>query len=398
MTPDLPRTLLVVSHDAQLGGAQLSLVDTVTALVARGVAVHVLVPRRERWEQKLLPRLVAAGATVHGGRVTQWGMRSRGESAWSSVRSFISRPVAKRATAALAKAVGAEAVLSNTSLVVSGESAARMAGLPHLWLLHERQWRPDQPVRLRALARRRRRMAGSSDVVVPSRFLAQECVEWCAPGRLHVVTPAVTLVSASRQDGGAPEHLLCPGGLQPVKRPQEALEAFALLAPDWPGLTLEFVGYGGHDGSADKHRFERWAQVRGLADRLQIRGFDPAGPWAASRRGTVLVSTGVDETFGRVLVEAMGQGIPVVSAAGGAAPEVIRDGETGLLYEAGDPAALAAALQLLRRDAALRSTLIATGRSEAETRWSHAAHAAALLEVVRVSLARESSRQQSPQR
>jgi len=74
------------------------------------------------------------------------------------------------------------------------------------------------------------------------------------------------------------------------------------------------------------------------------------------------------EQFGRVLVEAMGRGVPVVGSSSGAIPEVI--GEAGLIFPEGDTSALAAAIQRVRDNAALRADLIARGRERAQRCYS----------------------------
>ena len=66
----------------------------------------------------------------------------------------------------------------------------------------------------------------------------------------------------------------------------------------------------------------------------------------------VLVVPSREEPFGTVLAEAMAVGTPVVATRVGGLPEVVEDGETGVLVEPGDPAALAAGvLEVLDRRA-----------------------------------------------
>ena len=66
------------------------------------------------------------------------------------------------------------------------------------------------------------------------------------------------------------------------------------------------------------------------------------------------------------VLEAMASGVPVVTTRVGQAAELIADGENGLLAEADDVEALAAALQRVHDDALLRERLRAAGRSTAE--------------------------------
>jgi glycosyltransferase involved in cell wall biosynthesis len=79
----------------------------------------------------------------------------------------------------------------------------------------------------------------------------------------------------------------------------------------------------------------------------------------------ILVAPAVDEGFGLSLVEAGAYGLPVVAARSGASPEVVQDGRTGLLFEPGDVAALALALERLILDGDLRASMGAAGQAQA---------------------------------
>jgi len=85
------------------------------------------------------------------------------------------------------------------------------------------------------------------------------------------------------------------------------------------------------------------------------------------------------EQFGRVLVEAMCSGVPVVGSDSGAIPSVV--GEGGLIIPEGDIAALQAALYRLMSDPALVSQLAARGRERVIHLYTHQAVAQATYEV-----------------
>ncbi|ROR29608.1 glycosyltransferase family 4 protein [Inmirania thermothiophila] len=88
--------------------------------------------------------------------------------------------------------------------------------------------------------------------------------------------------------------------------------------------------------------------------------------------------TTVEETFGLVLPEAMRVGVAVVGSDRGGVPEIIDDGETGLLFRSGDAASLAAAIARLHDDPGLRSRLAAAGKAKADRMFDEAAHFRAL--------------------
>ncbi len=88
----------------------------------------------------------------------------------------------------------------------------------------------------------------------------------------------------------------------------------------------------------------------------------------------VLPSRG--EHFGRVLIEAMAMGKPVVATDEGGVPEIVRHGETGLLVPSGLPAALARAILTILDDPAYAESLGAAGRERVEREFSLSRHVA----------------------
>ncbi|WP_315902750.1 glycosyltransferase family 4 protein [Microbaculum marinisediminis] len=90
-------------------------------------------------------------------------------------------------------------------------------------------------------------------------------------------------------------------------------------------------------------------------DRIDWRGAiapeDIAGVYA---EGDLFVWPAINEAFGIALLEAQAAGLPVIAGASGGVPDIVRDGETGLLVAEGDEAAFAAAVARLLDDADTR--------------------------------------------
>lgn len=150
------------------------------------------------------------------------------------------------------------------------------------------------------------------------------------------------------------------GRLYPRQKGLERLVEALARVPASARLRLRLVGEDWGGASLVRRR----SAVRGIADRVTIVG-------AVSRDALVreyaeadlLVLPSLFEPFGIVLLEAMAAGLPVVASRTGGVPEVVADGETGLLVEPGDPAGLASALSRLAEDRGLRIQMGARGRA-----------------------------------
>lgn len=366
---DFPSRILFISHDGDLGGAQLALRDTVVALQDAGVQVHVLVPGSTN-TGPLREQLVQRGITVHSGRVGLWALPP-GAARPGPIASLVALIRASCETALLIRRLGVTLVISNTGLLASGGLAARATRRQHVWWLHERQQRDDPLDHLLPLSWTRMAIRRLGEVLVPSEHLADETRLWMRADGVHVVSPFLDLPPALTEPQltaaatTSPYRILFPGGLLSVKRPLDLLEAVGLLGPTSPYAVVSVIGHDGPERAAAELAISR----HGLRERVEVRGFQP-GLAKDLTPGTVLVSSGACETFGRVLVEAMAAGIPVVAASSGATTEVVEDGLTGLLYPVGDAGAMASQLLRLVDDPALRERLIRSAYHTARNRWA----------------------------
>lgn len=147
----------------------------------------------------------------------------------------------------------------------------------------------------------------------------------------------------------------------------EVLLALAELAD--VAARLVVVG----DGD-DRGRLEARAAALGLGGRAEFTGRVSEATLAeiyARAAAFAMPSTG--EGFGLVYLEAMRAGRPCIAVRGGAAEEVVVDGETGLLVAAGSVAELAGALRRLLTDAPLARRLGTAGQRREREQFSAAA-------------------------
>lgn len=89
----------------------------------------------------------------------------------------------------------------------------------------------------------------------------------------------------------------------------------------------------------------------------------------------IAVTPSVYEGFGLPAAEAMACGVPVIATRGGALPEVVKEGETGILVPPQNPSALAKAIKLLLEDESLRRKMSSEGRKRVQRcfSWEQAA-------------------------
>ena len=179
------------------------------------------------------------------------------------------------------------------------------------------------------------------------------------------------------------------GPLTPGKGQRVFLRAAALVRRALPRTRFVVVGgepYETWGSRGERPRLERLARTLGIAPAVTFTGFVEE-PLAWIRRCDLLVSASTTpEGFGRVLLEAMALGKPVIATAVGASPEVVEDGVTGVLVPPEDPTALARAIGALVGDPARQRQLGAAGRRRAEQRFSLAAHVRAVEQVYRAVL------------
>jgi phosphatidylinositol alpha-1,6-mannosyltransferase len=171
------------------------------------------------------------------------------------------------------------------------------------------------------------------------------------------------------------------------------LHVLAALRQEAPDLRYAVVGSG-----VKQRDLEHLAHDLGVAERVRFLSRVPDADLPAlynaadiylglSRPAELMV-----EGFGISLVEASASGLPVIAGSGGGIPDAVRDGETGLLVDATDPAAGLAAVRRLLDDPELRRRMGAAGRHAVETYYNWDRVAADVLRIGRDVAGRHAAR------
>jgi GT2 family glycosyltransferase/glycosyltransferase involved in cell wall biosynthesis len=224
----------------------------------------------------------------------------------------------------------------------------------------------------RAIARLVRNAARRSDLVlVHSRAVAADLDPHNTLGdRLRIVHPGI---DASRFDPAAapavPPQVLVLGSITSSKRPDLALEAFALARRSRPELRLRLAGAPLTEGDERLAESLRARAARpDLAGSVELLG-GVEDPRAELGRATCLLHCAPREAFGMAVLESLAAGRPaVVPDAGG--PAEIVDRSCGILYPPGDVGAAAGAVARLTSDPELAAGMGAAGRGRAAERFA----------------------------
>jgi len=248
-------------------------------------------------------------------------------------------------------------VACHPHLAPTAQACARVSGAPFVVWCHGREaWGPQ-----RRLVRRALRAADA--VISPSHFTASVVQQTAGiDGRQLMVLPLALPGEVPIAVGERPQPWSQPRVLSVARlHPEHAYKGIDTLLTVWPRVQesvpqaeLQIVGDG-----PDRPRLEAEARRLGLDGHVQFAGalddgalahaYGEATVFALPVRTTVGSQAG-GEGFGLVYLEAAAAGLPVVAGNGGAIPEVVRDGETGLLVDPQAPDEVARAIVRLLRD------------------------------------------------
>lgn len=377
---------LIVHASADLYGSDRSLLDFVRLRPA-GLEACVALPG----PGPLADALREAGAEVVFGEVGK--LRSDMRTAAGALRAVVGLQASLRFLGALHRARRFDLVYSNTLAVLGGALAARRWRLPHVW--HVREIVGESP---RLTAAFRWLAAHGADRVVCN---SDETRAWIgrADARFHTVwngydaplnvpAPAEARRLLGVDDDGS-LLIVMVGRVNRWKGQGLLVKAFARAqARSAVPMRLLLLGSAAEGQSAYETQLAQDVRASGCADRIQVLPFRPDVETAWAAADVAVVPSTLPEPFGRVAVEAMAFGKPVIAAAHGGLLEIVEAGRTGFLVRPGDVDALADAIVQLAGDDALRTAMGGAGRARQQAEFSVQRYAAALGEHLLAAAAR----------
>jgi len=339
------RRICFVSNCPRMGGAERVLLETIDVLQGRGIECNVLIPAEGQFAQELSRRGIVHKVV----RSTSLTMREKPSlwERWKAAIRFILAIISATKQIAIWKC---DIVFSNTVNVGHGAIASRILAKPHVWHLHE-FGREDHDFQFYFGERLSCKIIGSlsSVCIVVSKALAVKYAEYISPTKLAVVYPSMHLelehlpMSAdSSKAATALRHsafrCIIVGGVFEGKRQEDAVRAFGLLKKQ--DVNAELIIVGGSENLGYRAKLDRMICELGLQGSVTFTG-EVRDARSQIETSDVLIVCSRSEAFGRVTIEAMLAGKPVIGASGGATPELVQDGFNGLIYEVANSDALA---------------------------------------------------------
>lgn len=398
------RKILFYSVATHLGGAERSLLDLVTRLEEASGGRYSPWPLLPRGEGALVEGLREAGVS--------FGVERMPEGLLSLGRAEAGRAPARHLARGIAMAPGVILYLKNVNKIIRreraalvhttgikchalGALAARRSGAQVLW--HLRDILEPGPVYwgLRALERVGRVHLAANSAATAAAFLPGSA----GSGRVGVVhngldprewgpRAAASAESADSADFGDAGHERLRQALG--VRPGELLVGIVGVLARWKGqreflrmarrivdqgFPARFAIIGGeiYDTAGERGfglELREEARRLGLSERVAFTGHvrDPAGHLGAL--DIVVHASTRPEPFGRVLIEAMALGRPLVAARAGGVLEIVEEERTALLHEPGDVDGMARAVARLLADPRLREELARGASREFRSRFT----------------------------
>ena len=358
-----PRTVLYLHSSAGRYGADRQLELLATGLDPERYRALVVLPE----SGTLAPALAEAGievllrplAVLRRALMSPSGL-GRVAASWAADAGGLGRTARAREVAI---------VHSNTSVTLGGAAVARVAGVPHVWHVREiyagfERWWPAY-----------RRLLSTADALpcvsqaTAAQFPPDDAVE-VVPDGLAVVPALVPRAEARAALGLDPDAFTVAvlGRISQWKGQDQLIGAVAQL----PGAVALIAGAAWRGEERRERELAELARRTGCEDRVHLLGFRDDRDVLLGAADVVAVPSTSPDPLPNSALEAAAAGCCVVASDHGGLPEILRDGETGLLVTPGDPRALADALATLRDDPQLRVRLGAAAATDVSERFAPA--------------------------
>lgn len=371
--------LLCITHHDRFQGSTRSLFSLLEGLRAYPVTPHVIVPTESEFTIQLARQGIPFKILP-----VPWWMSAKHLSPRARLKAVREIQTAARAVEAQIRARKIDLVYTNSSVTPVGRLAARRAGVPHIWQIREFG---DLDFSLYPMLPRplfRQFIYSSQAIILNSQAIKEHYFQKRTSPKLHVIYNGVAFSDQLKYP--FPFNVLAfqrevftflfIGSITAAKGFEDAIMAIAEVRKKGINSRLIVAGTGKQDYIKKCKDLARRQQVNEFID---FMGYleDPSTAYSAA---DCLLMCSKTEAFGRVTAEAMAAGLPVIGRNTGGTPELIVDGETGILFSSFDE--LVKAMLELAQDRPLSQKLGLAGWQRARELFSIEKCAASVYQII----------------
>lgn len=368
--------VLFVSHSPELGGAEKNLLDILSNLDKDIFEGYLLLPKRG-----LLGRdAERLGVNVFIVNYKSWIMQKI--FSWKYFFYIPINIISIFKIKSLIRKLDIDIVYTNTSTVISGAIASKISRKPHIWSIHEAIGKQKESFRLLFFNRLVFTIIGklSQHIIVNSDFIKRNFP--CKyVYKISVVYNGFDINSyfvnndektTLRRKYGIKEDekvLSVIGTICNRKGQREAILSMPLILKKDQGFRLVIVGRAFKSHRQYEKEIHGIVKSHGLEKNVTFIGFKENITEIYKITNYLLVPSLI-EPFGRVIVEAMLFGVPVVATRTGGMPEIVQDGYSGQLISSREPETIANAVFSMIDFPAKTQTYAENAKIEARKRFS----------------------------
>mgnify|MGYP002266555606 CR=1 FL=1 len=367
MRGDVFMRVAFISHSAELCGAERSLLDLVVGVRMHGIHPTVVVPEYGPLVEEFKRNNISY--IIHSYRKWVGGKNKTVEGIFRYIINRMSAPKLAR----MLRERDIDLVYSNSIVFPVGAMVANAIGVKHVWHIREfvqEDMGADFDFGTPFVARFIEK--NSSFIIYNSHAVKKKFMPLLegAPGAVisngWLTGKSPGVVDRCVLTSDKPIKLCIVGSVHRGKGQHEAIEALSVLRRKFSHVVLEIVGVGDVSYTCE---LEKLCASHDVSESVTFSGYS-GDVSSVFRRSDIALVCSRNEAFGRVVVEAMAEGCPVVASRSGGVPEIIECGVNGLLYKCGNVEDLVQQVSLLIDNPSLYSSIARNGIMDVYKRFS----------------------------
>lgn len=381
------RVLLMASDNNKTSGAFLCMAELCGQMIKRGVSVFAVLPQYGTGEELLIKKKIPYTFIPS----KDWGFEIVKEHNYLEklrfLVSILSNRKAKGKLVNLIQSQEISLVHCNTSYTYIGALAAKQCGLPYVW--HIREHMEELGYRMFFPSKALKLIQGADQIITVSEYI-RNVMGLAEAGQTKVIYDAVDDKGILKRHKKLFEdeivRMIVVGVLVPYKKQKELIESCNILKErNIENFRLQIVGKGTKSYTdelkelVNKYHLEEQVEFYGLSSNV----------FELYNQADVAFTCCATEAYGRVTIEALLSGCLVIGVNAGATPELIVDGETGYLYEAGSVQALAEKIIYAINNPMLSRKIADNGQEYAKKTYTKEKNLQQIIEVYEDALKRK---------